>query len=106
MKTTIKIHDSTWFKKHCKVIHKGVFHESSSHKPIDYAILMPKCWKDELTLNWVTEDHSRSLLEGQVLEVGRDDGIVAGDITDSRYFAGGHWIPNWAIEWVMEEAEA
>jgi hypothetical protein len=42
------------------------------------------------------------LLVGQVLEVAHDD-IGSGRIDNARYFAGGYWIPNWAIEWIKEE---
>lgn len=44
-------------------------------------------------------------LLGKVLIVECDDGNEAGNITDARYFAGGYWIPNWAIEWVKEESD-
>jgi hypothetical protein len=44
-------------------------------------------------------------LEGCVLEVERDGGNKSGDMDNARYNAGGFWIPNWAIEWVMEVQE-
>ncbi len=89
---TIKIRDSRWFKKHCKII-------SSCGE------LVPKYFpwdKKVFALAWNGEGSSMSLLRGKVLEIERDDGNKAGDITDARYFAGGFWIPNWAIEWVKE----
>lgn len=90
--TTIKIHDAQWFKKHCKVI--------GSTKYGSY--LEPKYspWKRIYTLSWSLEGRM-GLLVGQVLEVAYDD-IGSGSIDNARYFAGGYWIPNWAIEWVKE----
>ena len=60
-------------------------------------------WRHVLTIGWSLASSSMSQLVGQVLEVEHDSGINAGSINDARYFAGGYWIPNWAIEWVKEE---
>lgn len=96
MKTTIKIHDSQWFKKHCKVI--GITEYGSYIEP-KYLL-----WNHVYTINWSLEGDMGQLV-GQVLEVECDDGINSGSMDDARYFAKDYWIPNWAIEWVKEEQE-
>lgn len=91
---TIKIHDKKWFKEHCRVV-----------REIGYdRLLTPKYspWKKVRTISWISGDcNSMSPLEGLILKVERYD-AHGNDITDARYFAGGYWIPNWAIEWVKE----
>lgn len=91
MKTTIKIHDTQWFKKHCESYYQ-------------FSRLMPKydSWSPAQTIHWILGMRS---LEGKVLEVEHDCGNKAGYINDARYMAEGFYIPNWAIEWVKEEQE-
>lgn len=97
MKTTIKIHDKKWFAEHCVVLYTKFY---------SYG-LKPKypAWKNLYTLHWPVSQTGMNLLTGQVLEVEHDDGDKAGVMRDARYLAGGHWIPNWAIEWVKEESD-
>lgn len=91
---TIKIHDKQWFKEHCRVVGATGY----------YSYLEPKYspWRHVITLDWSLENTKMCQLTGKVLEVEKDDGDTTGCITDARYFAGGYWIPNWAIEWVKE----
>jgi len=91
----IKIHDKNWFNKNCKVVYakEGVSFIEPKYSP----------WKHVTTFSWSLIDIDMSLLVGQILKVNIDDGNTAGNITDARYFAGGYWVPNWAIEWVKEE---
>ena len=91
--TTIKIHDAQWFKKHCRVI--GATEYGSYLEP-KYSP-----WKRIFTLSWSLEG-SMGQLVGKVLKVKFDDGIDSGGMDNARYFAGGFYIPNWAIEWVKE----
>lgn len=39
------------------------------------------------------------------LEVEHDSGNESGTMNDARYMVCRYWIPNWAIEWVMETEE-
>lgn len=89
---TIKIHDTQWFKKHCRIRAQAA-----------YSSLVPKYafWKKVLTVSWIT---GMSTLEGQILEVEADSGFIDGAMHQARFLAGGFWIPNWAIEWVKETA--
>lgn len=98
MKTIIKIHDTQWFKKHCKVIAKYD----------TFVALMPKysCWDSQVDgfVSWLSGSNM-SYLEGMVLEVDKDEPKALSHVSmsGSRYYAEGYWIPNWAIEWVKEE---
>lgn len=94
---TIKIHDKQWFEKHCKVVGATGY---CSHIEPKYSP-----WRQVVTIGWSLSSVSMGRLVGQILEAERDYGISAGRINDSRYFAGGYWIPNWAIEWVKEEQD-
>lgn len=97
MKATIKIHDTRWFRAHCRV----------TAATIDFADLKPKydSWRHKCSVSWMHGLDAMSPLEGCVLEVECDSGNEAGDMSDARYMAGGYWIPNWAIEWVKEEVK-
>lgn len=92
--TVIKIRDPEWFKQNCKV--------SAATDALRDLIPKHKSWKNADAFPWTSGDCAMSPLEGQVLKVQWDEGILAGDITDARYQAKGYWIPNWAIEWVKE----
>lgn len=97
--TIVKIHDSQWFKKHCKVL----------SKTDNYIELIPKyfCWDSQTTgfVSWLSGDSDMSRMEGKVLKVEYDDDTVPVHklMCGSRYQIKGFWIPNWAIEWVKEE---
>lgn len=96
MKTTIKIHDSKWFKEHCRVT--ATMSEFNALKP-SY-----EPWNHIRTIHWLQGGvHSMSPLEGKVLKVELDSGIDAGLMSDARYMAKRFWIPNWAIEWIKEK---
>ena len=92
--TTIKIHDRKWFKRNCRSIGATEYDSylESKHSP----------WRHVFTLPWSLKGTMGQLV-GQVLEVAHDSGIDSGSMDNARYFAGGYWIPNWAIEWVKEE---
>lgn len=94
MKTTIKIHDTKWFKEHCRVV--GATDSLSELEP------KYDSWKGRSTVSWLT-GNLMGLLEGKVLQVEHDAGIGSGIMDNARYSFGGYWIPNWAIEWVKEE---
>jgi hypothetical protein len=100
MKTTIKIHDTEWFKEHCRICDRV--------REFDGFILRPKydSWLYVRTIHWLQGPGCMDPLEGKVLEVEHDSGFDNGSISNARYMAGGYWIPNWAIEWVKEEQDA
>lgn len=91
---TIKIHDRQWFKRNCRAI--GLTEYDSRLEP------KHSLWRHVHTLSWSLEG-TMGWLVGKVLEVEKDDGIDSGGMDNARYFVGGYWIPNWAIEWVKEE---
>lgn len=95
MRTTIKIHNTQWFKEHCRV----------TAETNVFVALTPKydSWRHRSTVHWHRGEGAMDPLEGCVLEVERDDGNKQGDMDNARYMAEGYWIPNWAIEWVKEE---
>jgi hypothetical protein len=96
----IKIHDEKWFREHCC---------RSTVSPCEFGPLIPKdeSWKkldsENPVMYWLSDGFMNNLV-GQELEVTLTDlkGEGSKVIQGSRYFAGGYWIPNWAIEWVME----
>lgn len=97
-KIKIKIHNAEWFKEHCCYI---------VNKWKDYLIPKGALWEslDEEAdvIHWLLGGEM-SNLTGKVLKVKRiDRKKVSAKMNSSRYLAGGYWIPNWAIEWVMEE---
>ena len=95
---TIKIHDKQWFEEHCEL------HTSDGFGKY----LVPSCWTNEQKRHAVSFliDGPMWRLAGQVLVVENDDAfdIDARTMIGARYFVG-FWIPNWAIEWVKEEAD-
>ena len=96
MKTTIKIHDTQWFKEHCRIVDMTA----------RFNALIPKydSWAHVRTIHWLHgAADSMSPLEGKVLKVELDVGPDSGHISNARYMVKGYWIPNWAIEWVKEE---
>jgi hypothetical protein len=99
MKTIIKIHDTEWFREHCKIICS-----------IDLCMeLRPRyaSWEDTRIVSWISgENSTMSPLEGRVLEAVIDCGNSCGAMNNARYMAGGYYIPNWAIEWIKEEQDA
>lgn len=99
--TKIKIHDEEWFKEHCCI---------STVSTYEFRPLIPKgeSWKkldsENPVMYWLS-DGFMNTLAGKVLKVTVTDdrgGEEAKEIYGSKYCAGGYWIPNWAIEWVME----
>lgn len=101
MKTTIKIHDAQWFKAHCRIstiVHNDI-------RTCKFIELVPKyaSWRHKSTIHWLHGTGSMSSLEGKVLQVELDSGIIEGaEMNNARYQVKGYWIPNWAIEWVEE----
>lgn len=98
--TKIKIHDEEWFEEHCC---------RSTVSPSQYKPLIPNhpSWKkhdkENPVMYWLSDGFMNDLA-GQELEVTiiDDRGEGTKEIYGSKYCAGGYWIPNWAIEWVME----
>ena len=97
--TVIKIHNTEWFMKHCKII-------SERHNFIELVPIYP-CWDLHAAdcVSWLSGDNDMGHMEGKVLKVEHDIGINQGDMTGARYYINGFWIPNWAIEWVKEVSE-
>lgn len=95
--TKIKIHDAEWFDK-CCCPGKG-FHD----------VLRPKGlrWRRYAGTHgivyWLSEGPMNDLV-GKVLEVEKvAEDVTANEMRSAKYMAEGFYIPNWAIEWVMEE---
>lgn len=97
--TTIKIRDKQWFEEHCELHMSDGFCK----------YLVPSCWTKEQKSHTISFlfDSPMWRLAGQVLVVENDDifDIDARTMIGSRYFVS-FWIPNWAIEWVKEEADS
>ena len=95
--TKIKIHDKEWFKENCCL--STEYHKCLRPKGSLWEILD----KELDTVNWILGG-IMDTLAGEELKVMRTDkNVRAGRMNSSRYFAGGYWIPNWAIEWVKED---
>lgn len=97
--TKIKIHDAEWFDKHC-CPGKG-FHDALRPKGLRWR----RYDKMRGIVYWLSEG-PMSALVGRVLEVEEEaKDITADEMRSAKYMAGGFYIPNWAIEWVMEVEE-
>ena len=97
--TTIKIRNKEWFEENCCISTECSFPTSVRPK----GVLWESLDKETDVVHWITGG-DMSTLAGEELKVMRTDRKVSASMMNSsRYFAGGYWIPNWAIEWVKED---